>query len=145
MVRASGIDVQASKMATWEAISGGLPKVDGSASLTDNLKIMTTLLPGEIIGQPGIYVPVQFGQQFNTSWGVQVSQLLFNASYFVGIQTAKLAERLSAESLEKTELDTKSSVISTYYLILISEESIRILDENRANLDETLESTQSHV
>lgn len=143
MIMASGIDVEASKMATWEAISGGLPKVDGSASLTDNLKIMTTLLPGEILGQPGTYVPVQFGQQYNTSWGVQVSQLLFNASYFVGIQTAKLAERLSAESLEKTELDTKSSVISTYYLILVSEESIRILDENRANLDETLKSTKA--
>ncbi len=146
MIRASGIDVQASKMATWEAISGGLPKVDGSALFNDNLKIRTTLLPGEITGNPalaGTYIPVQFGQQFNASWGVQVSQLLFNASYFVGVQTAKLAERLSAESLEKTELDTKSSVIASYYLILISEESLQILDGNRSNLDETLKSTKA--
>jgi outer membrane protein TolC len=104
---------------------------------------MTTLLPGEIIGQPGIYVPVQFGQQFNATWGVQISQLIFNASYFVGIQTAKLGERISAESLEKTSLDTKTSVISTYYLILVSEESLRILDENRKNLEETLKSTRA--
>ena len=49
MIRASSIDVQASKMATWEAISAGLPKVDGSASLTDNLKIMTIWLLNSIL------------------------------------------------------------------------------------------------
>ncbi|HCC71770.1 MAG TPA: hypothetical protein DEQ09_11560 [Bacteroidales bacterium] len=142
-VKASRIDIDAARMSTWEAISGGLPKVDASVLLNDNLVIMTTLLPGEIIGQPGIYVPVQFGQQFNAGYGVQVSQLLFNASYFVGIQTAKLAEHLSTENLEKSELEIKSTVISTYYLILVSEESINILDKNRENLEKTLRSTRA--
>lgn len=142
-IKASRIDIEAARMATWEAISGGLPQVDGNASLNDNLKLMTTLLPGEFMGTPGVKVPVQFGSQFNTSYGMQVSQLLFSASYFVGVQTAKLAETLSSQSLEKSELDITESVISTYYLILVSEESMDILDENRKNLGETLISTKS--
>ncbi|MDA3833609.1 MAG: hypothetical protein PF495_09445, partial [Spirochaetales bacterium] len=58
MVRSSRYDVRAAEMSKWEVISNGLPRVDGSGSLNDNLKLMTTLLPGEIIGQPGTMVPV---------------------------------------------------------------------------------------
>jgi outer membrane protein TolC len=143
LIKASRLDVEVSNMARWEAISGGLPKVEGSASLNDNLKIMTTLLPGEIIGQPGIYVPVQFGQQFNASYGVQVSQLLFNASYFVGLQTSKLAQDLSALGLEKSELDTREGVAQTYHLILVTEESLEVLAKNIDNLLEVLKSTEA--
>lgn len=143
-IKASRLDIQAARMSTWEAISGGLPKVDGSASLNNNLKLMTTLLPGEFMGlPPGEKVPIQFGSKFNTSYGIQVSQLLFNASYFVGIQTARLAEELSGQGLEKSEQDIRELVISTYYLILVTEESLNILDKNRNNLEEILSATRS--
>lgn len=143
MIKASKLDVQSSKMATWDAISAGLPQLNGTASLNDNLKLMTQLLPGEFLGQPGVKIPVQFGSQFNTSYGVQVSQLLFSGAYFVGVQTSKLAEELSAQGLEKSEIDIKESVITTYYLILISEESIGVLNENLDNLNEVLKATRS--
>ncbi len=143
-IKASKLDIEAARMSTWEAISGGLPKVDGNASLNDNLKLMTTLLPGEFLGlPPGEKVPIQFGSKYNTSYGLQVSQLLFNASYFVGVQTARLAEELSVQGLEKSEQDTRELIISTYYLILVSEESLKILDENRKNLEEMLFATKS--
>ncbi|MCD4770610.1 MAG: TolC family protein [Bacteroidales bacterium] len=143
-IKASKLDIEAARMSTWEAISGGLPTVDGNASINDNLKLMTTLLPGEFMGlPPGEKVPIQFGSKYNTSYGIQISQLLFNASYFVGVQTAKLAEELSEQGLEKSELEIKELVISTYYLILVTEESLKILDENRSNLKEILDATQS--
>jgi len=51
MVLAAKSDVMASKAAIWEAISSALPEVSASGSFTDNLKLMTTLLPGEFFGQ----------------------------------------------------------------------------------------------
>ena len=39
MVIASQKDVDAARMALWEAISAGLPQADGNASLNDNLKL----------------------------------------------------------------------------------------------------------
>ena len=106
MVMASRYDVQAAEMARWEIISNGLPRVDGAGSLNDNLKLMTTLLPGEIIGQPGELIPVQFGTKYNTSYGIQATQMIFSAPYFIGVQTMTLAERMSQQSLEKSEIFT---------------------------------------
>jgi outer membrane protein len=139
----SRADVQASKAAVWETISNALPQVTASGSFTDNLKLMTTLLPGDFFGKPGEKVPVTFGSQFNSGASVQASLLLFNAPLYIGIETTKLANRLSEKNLAKTELDTKESVSTAYYLILVSEKSLEILNGNIANLNETLKSTRS--
>lgn len=143
MVLAARTDVKASKAAMWETISAALPQVSASGSFTDNLKLMTTLLPGEFFGQPGEKIPVTFGSQFNSSATVQATLLLFNAPLYIGIETTKLAQKLSEENLEKSELDTKESVATAYFLILVSEKSLEILDSNIANLNETLKSTRA--
>lgn len=136
-------DVEATKYMLWEAISAGLPQLNASASLNDNLKLMTTLLPGEFFGQPGTKIPVQFGSKYNSSFGAQASLLLFNAPYLVGVQTSQLAGKLTGLNLERSEQETREAVIMTYYLILISEESMTILDGNIAALKETLQSTRT--
>ncbi|HKK43669.1 MAG TPA: TolC family protein [Bacteroidales bacterium] len=141
-VNSSRMDVAASKTGVWEAVSAGLPQVTASGSFTDNLKLMTTLLPGELVGQPGELIPVTFGSKFNSSASIQASLVLFSAPYFIGVETSKLAQRLSQENLAKSELDTKEAVASAYYLILVSEKSLEILNENLANLHETLKSTK---
>ena len=143
MVITSKMDVQASKAALWETISNGLPQISATGSFTDNLKLMTTLLPGEFFGKPaGTKEPITFGSQFNTGATLQASLLLFNAPYYIGIETTKLAQKLSEQNLSKSELDTKESVSSAYFLILVAEKSLQILDGNIANLNETLKSTR---
>jgi outer membrane protein len=137
------LDVEASRSAVWETIAAALPQVSASGSFTDNLKLMTTLLPGEFFGQPGEKIPVTFGSQFNSSASLEASMLIFNAPLYIGIETTKLAQKLSQQSLEKSELDTKESVSSAYFLILVSERSIELLDENIAGLRETLNSTRA--
>ncbi|NLN31336.1 MAG: TolC family protein [Bacteroidales bacterium] len=143
MVLAAKSDVQASRAAVWETISAALPQVSASGSFMDNLKLMTTLLPGDFFGQPGEKIPVTFGTQFNSSGSVEASMLLFNAPLYIGIETSRLASRLSRENLLKSELDTKESVSSAYYLILISEKSLKLLNENIDDLRETLRSTRA--
>lgn len=143
MVLTAKSDVMASKAALWEVISAALPQVEASGSFTDNLKLMTTLLPGEFFGKPGEKIPVTFGSEFNSSASVTASMLIFNAPLYIGIETTKLAKKLSEDNLKKSELDTKESVSSAYFLILISEESLDILNGNIENLKETLKSTRS--
>ena len=143
VVKSAKLDVIASRAALWETISAALPSVEGSGSFTDNLKLMTTLLPGEFFGQPGTKIPVTFGSKYNTGVSVQASMLLFNAPLYIGIETTKLANKLSEQNLERTELDTKESVSTVYFLILVAEESLRILDSNIVNLNETLRSVKS--
>jgi len=61
----------------------------------------------------------------------------------VGIETTKLARRITETSYKSTELDVQEAVSSIYYLILISEESLKILEWNLANLQEVLLSTKT--
>jgi outer membrane protein len=143
MVLAAKYDVQASKTDVWSAISNVLPQVNTSGSFNDNLKLMTTLLPGDFFGKPGEKVPVTFGSQFNTSVSIQATMLLFNAPVLIGIESSKLANKLFTQNLEKSEIDTKETVSSTYFLILVTERSLEIVEKNIANLNETLKSTKA--
>jgi outer membrane protein TolC len=144
MVITSKMDVAASRIALKEMITNALPQINASGNFNDNLKLMTTLIPAEFFGgAPGEFIPVKFGTQFNSGASAQASLVLFNASVYVGIESSKLAAKLSEENLTKSELDTKEAVAQAYYLILISEKSLMILDSNIANLKETLKSTRA--
>ncbi|MCK9168746.1 MAG: TolC family protein, partial [Bacteroidales bacterium] len=137
-------DVNSAELSVWETLSAGLPQVNASAGLNDNLKLMTTLIPAEMFGgPPGTYAEIQFGTQFNTSWGVQASQLLFNGPVIVGVQTAKVYQKLAEQGLEKTEKDIRESVANTYYLTLVSEEAMKIIEGNIRNLEKTLLQTNT--
>lgn len=74
---------------------------------------------------------------------LQVSQLVFSGQYIVGVQTAKLAQKIAEQSLEYSELNTKEMVINSYYLVLITEESLAIVEQNLINLKETLAQTET--
>ena len=136
-------DIEVSKAALWETISAALPQVGMSATFADNLKLMTTLLPGEFFGQPGTKIPVTFGSQFNTSASMDASLLLFNAPLYIGIETTRLAQKLAQQNLQKSELDTKESVSTAYFLILVTEKSLQLLEENIVNMNELMKSTRS--
>ncbi|MEZ4999199.1 MAG: TolC family protein [Bacteroidales bacterium] len=45
--------------------------------------------------------------------------------------------------VEKSEQDIRESVVTTYYLILISEESLSTIEGNIENLKEVLKSTEA--
>lgn len=137
-IKSAKFDAAASKYVLWEAISAGLLQVNSTASVNDNLIIMT-----RIIDMNGVQTAFKFGTTYDLSAGLTASTAIFNAPYIVGIQTAKLGKILAGLNVERAEQDTKESVIMSYYLILVSEESMRILDGNIAILNEMLRSTRS--
>ena len=73
---------------------------------------------------------------------LQLSQLIFSGQFIVGVQTAKLGQLISEQNYEYNELNIKEGVISAYYLVLITGESLDILERNVLNLEETLEQTR---
>jgi outer membrane protein len=143
MAISARLDAEASRMALWQTISSGLPQISSSAGLTDNIKQMTFLIPNFLTPDPDDKTPITMGTQYNASVAIQATMPLFSAPYLVGIETSKLAMKLAETNVSNTELDIRESVTSLYYLILISEESLKILDGNLANLRETLKSTQT--
>jgi outer membrane protein len=141
-VIAARYDVQASKLAIWETISSGLPQISSGLGFTDNIKQMVFLLP-DFIGGTDKKTPITMGTQYNTQIVLQASMPIYNAPYYIGIETAKLINKLAETSARNTELDTREAVTTAYNLILITEESLKILDSNLVNLRETLKSTRT--
>lgn len=144
MVKSARLDVDASKLAIWEVVSAALPQINASGSFTDNLKLRTMLLPAAIFGDTtGRKIPVRFGSTFNTTYGIQANMLIFNAPLYLGMESVRLANKLAGMNLQKTEIETKEGVATAYYLTLVSEESLKIIDGNMAILNELLKSTKS--
>jgi outer membrane protein len=138
MVKSAKLTVEGSKTDVWSTIASGLPQISTSGTITDNLKLGVFVMT-----MSGTSVVITMGRQYNIPVGLQASMPLFNAPYYVGIETVKLAQKLSESNLQSTETDTRQSVAYAYYLILVSEESLRIVKENLANLQETLKSTKA--
>ena len=76
---------------------------------------------------------------------LQVSQLVFSGQYIVAIQSAKLAKDLIAKSYNKSVQDVNEMVESAYYLTLVTQRTLNILEENISNIDKTVAQTQAMV
>lgn len=134
----SQLDIQTAQKQMKETLAIGLPQVESSIGYMNNLKLATILIPNFFEGKFDEMIAVQFGTQHNTNVNFSISQLLFNGSYFVGLQAAKIYKQLANQNHERTKLNVLETVTNTYYLILVSEESQIILNENLSNLEKTL-------
>lgn len=135
--RRSQLDIQASQKKVRETVRTGFPQISSAISYMNNLELATVLIPDFFGGNLDEKIPVQFGTQHNASVSLTLDQLIFNGSYLVGLKTSKIYRRLADQSHEKTQLDILEMVTNTYYLILVSEETERILSSNLENLEKT--------
>tara|TARA_R100001369_G_scaffold13980_1_gene28329 strand:+ start:11143 stop:12516 length:1374 start_codon:yes stop_codon:yes gene_type:complete len=134
------LDAQKQK---WETIATGLPQISGAVSYQNQLKQPVSLLPGELAGQePGTFIPIVFSQPQTASATATLKQQIFDGSYIVGIQATKAFIAYSDNNKVKTELDVRKSVVEAYGNVLLSQESIAILEKNKANLEKNLFETQ---
>lgn len=139
----TGKDITIAQKKVWETISTGLPQVSGTANYNMFLNLPVSLLPGEFFGEdPGTYVPVKFGQDFNSDFGLSISQQVFDGSWIVGVSSAELYVDLSKQAHEKTEIDIRDAVSRAYYMVLISKRYQDVMNENLANTQNLYEETK---
>jgi outer membrane protein TolC len=81
--------------------------------------------------------PISLGVKNNTVLNFTVSQLIFSGEYLVGLQAAKVVKQVTEKTLVKTEDQTKETVATTYFLILVLEENARVLRESLKSTDQT--------
>ncbi|WP_374165518.1 TolC family protein [Arcticibacter sp. MXS-1] len=136
-VKKARLDIEAGKAKTTEARSQALPQITGSGSISDNLIIQKTPLPGEILGRPGEYVLVAFSQKYNTSAQVQLSQQLFNQSVFTGLKAAKAGEEYYNLATGLSEENILQQVAAAYYQLLVTREKMAVLDSNINTLEKS--------
>ncbi len=128
------IDEEIAANTVKQTIGIGLPQVSGNVNFQDFIKVPTSLVPGEIFGQPGRLLPVQFGVKYQSSFGLELNQLLFDGTYIVGLQASKTYRELSMKSLKRSRIETSVAVTKAYYSVLVSNEQLNLLDANMVRL-----------
>lgn len=133
----SKIDLEIAQKKIKETIAIGLPHVDVKSGYTFYPKVPS--LPATFFdpnANPGDVI--ELGVKQNIISDVTVSQLIFNGAYIVGLQASNAYYELSLRNNEKTRLDVQESVINTYHMIQLAEESLNILNQNLENINKTL-------
>ncbi|MEN8123821.1 MAG: TolC family protein [Bacteroidota bacterium] len=143
-VRTAKLDIDAAEKKKWETTTIGLPQINGKVDYQNWIKQGITLIPSEIFGgPPGEFEEVTFGAKQNLNATVTISQLLFDGSYLIGLQSAKTYLKISELAKEKTDQKIREAVINAYGSVLLVQESILILQKNREVLQKNLNETKA--
>ncbi|WP_289054647.1 TolC family protein [Carboxylicivirga marina] len=138
-------DIEAAEKKVWEYIAIGLPQVNAEAQLTDNLSIqenVITMTPED--GSDPIKLKTQFGQQYNWNATGNVSQLLFDGSYLLGIQASRIYVNISEKNKTKTQIDVRQSVAEAYYVALVAKKNLETFKKNLEVNEQTLKETEAY-
>ena len=135
-------DIEGAKQQKWETTATGLPQISATIDYNNWLKQQISLIPAEFFGgNPGEFAEVAFGTTQTMNATVRLNQKIFDGSYLVGLQSAKVFLEISENAKEKTDLEVRKAVINAYGNVLLAEESVKILERNIAVLQKNLDET----
>src|SRR5262245_41325115 len=88
------------KLQSKEALSAYLPQVNTNATLDDNLRRQTTILPGAMFGQPKD-LAVQFGNKYTANAVVELNQTIYDQALLYGIKAGVPAQKIAELNIAK--------------------------------------------
>lgn len=128
-----------------KTVSMGLPQANVNGGLNYNFEPQKSLIDISTFDPnvpAGTEQEVSFAQNYDGNVNLSVDQLIFDGSYFVGLQAARTYRELSTKEHIKTQIDIVEAVSKAYYNALIAEEQLELLEKNIDRLDTLLSETR---
>ena len=139
------LNIEDADAQVYETRADGLPKIDGGFSYQNNVEIPVSFIPTIFFdpnANPGDLSAVKFGVQHTSGLSVTGSQMLWDGSFFIGLEAArKLREKVIVDEAKAIE-DVKEQVMKAYYLVLVNQVRTDLVESNVATLDSTLKDTR---
>jgi outer membrane protein TolC len=124
----------------------GLPQVNGNFGYTNNFIIQKVFIPAKTFdpkAAEGDVIAAEFGVRNSGQAGINLSQILFDGSYLLGLKAADVYKELSKKALVQTKQQSAENVTKAYYSILVNEERLKLLSLNIGRLDSLLRDTKA--
>lgn len=148
-VKNANIDQQISKFKVNETRGYGLPQINFEGNTMYNIELQRMFLTGaianEFVNPPVPYDPSEavaipniFQLRGMNTATLNASQIIFDASYLLGLKASKTYSELATKSLTQSKIETTDKITKGFYLVLINEQRIQLLDANIARLDTAL-------
>jgi|SaaInl3SG_22_DNA_1037383.scaffolds.fasta_scaffold00766_11 outer membrane protein len=135
------LDLESAEKKVIETRAIGLPQISASASFQNFLNLPVQVVDASFINpnaQPGETVQFRAGTDYSANGTLEISQLLFDGSYLVGLQVSKFYTEFVGTSIERTKQDILANVTQAYQMALVSK-------SNLVFVDSLLQSTRSLV
>jgi len=135
-IKQAKYDQQKAKFKEGEVMSSGLPQITAEGQYQNFPNLPVQILPGELIGQPGSDVEVQFGTAYNANATIKATQIIYNQSFFTGLQAAKSSRELYRLLKVSSEEEVLYEVSTAFYTAIQLESQLAILDSNLRMLNQ---------
>jgi len=141
----ANLETEKSQAKVGEYLSQGLPQIDAKASVNKNFILRRTFMPADQFNPAApadSVIELKFGLPYDGDIGINLSQMVFNGSYFVGIKASKTLKELTRKDQIKTKTDITVLVTKAYYSVLVAEISHELIRANYNRLDSLLRETR---
>jgi len=137
------LDEEINKYKIKEIKSSALPQVTGDGTYNDNFSRPSQILPGEVFGQPGTKVAVQFGTRYSMGATAQLSQKIFDPSLNTGLRAAKAGQGYYELSTFKNKEDLIYNVVNVYMQLEMTEKQKELIEGNIGRMKKLVEITDA--
>ena len=120
-----------------EIMGYGLPQVNATLNSQYYVQLPTSLIPAKIFNPAApsdMMIPVQFGTKYNTSAGIDFSQLVFDGDFFVGLSAARNLVSLFTKANERSKIETAAAIQKAYYNCLVNQRRTELVISNLEKL-----------
>ena len=158
-IQNASLAIESSRQEVKSIIATGLPQVTANGNFTHNIQIAAQQLPDFIT--PAVYgvlieenllgadqfkagqpQTVAFGAPSSLTAMANLSQLVFDGTYFLGLKAAKEYVHLSELLEENTQIKQIEAVKKAFYGALITGQNADLLQESLVSLNKTYTETE---
>ena len=138
------VDLAREKVNEIKAI--GLPQINGSGNFMQYMRIPVQVIPNftNSFLPPGApkgadYIELSFAQKYTAMGSFQLSQLLFDGSYLVGLQASRDVVNLYNVLADRSAIEIENNISKAYLLALLMKENVKMLEGNLSSVSKTLD------
>lgn len=126
IIRQAQLDQEIGNQDIKSNLADWYPQITASAAGAYNIKLQQQIIGDQLI---------TFGQKYNSNVLLQANQTLFNRDQIFASKSSKYYRQQLQQVIEDAKINTIVDVSKAFYSILLSEEQIKILDQNLDRLE----------
>lgn len=142
-VLAAEISAQDANEQRREFVSIGLPKITGKIGYSHFLQLPVSVIPAGTFGPGTPESRVAFGTPNSLDAGLELSTLLFDGSYLVGLRAQDRILDLASLRTDETRYRVQKQVTKTYLSAVLIDANRTFLEQNLGNLQKLQFETQA--
>lgn len=119
-------DVAYAEQQVKEVKSIGIPQAKIQVQFQDAIQKQVFVFPVN-----NVPTPIRVGNKYTTQAAFNVSWLMLDGTYFLGLKAANQFTELSKRVAVKTEIDLRADVAKSYFMALITSENIKLVSTSR--------------